>query len=209
MAGKKGKKMKELTNIVELVLAEYQKQNGEDAKLENGNWVAAELNNATVMLQIEDGELNVKITGEKPLKVDYQVSFYQDRREKMTNADKIRLMSDVELAEFLCKVKSDYQWMEHEFPSEEEHSEWEEWLQSEAEAKPEEMITCEAIEIVKDYMTEKELNAFYEDNNDFREYVNDFRRSKEGMTVQQALRYSVVKIVAKEMKEAVDGEEKM
>lgn len=52
---------------------------------------------------------------------------------RMTNADRIRNMSDKELAEFLCKVKSDYQWMEHEFPSEEEHSEWEEWLQSEAE----------------------------------------------------------------------------
>lgn len=52
---------------------------------------------------------------------------------KQTNADMIRNMSDEELAEFLCKVKSDYQWMEHEFPSEEEHSEWEEWLQSEAE----------------------------------------------------------------------------
>ena len=51
----------------------------------------------------------------------------------MTNADRIRAMSDEELAVFLCKVKSDYQWMEHEFPSEEEHSEWEEWLQSEAE----------------------------------------------------------------------------
>ena len=50
-----------------------------------------------------------------------------------TNADRIRNMSDEELAEFLCRVKSDYQWMEHEFPSEEEHSEWEEWLQSEAE----------------------------------------------------------------------------
>ena len=50
-----------------------------------------------------------------------------------TNADMIRNMSDEELAEFLCKVKSDYQWMEHEFPSEEEHGEWEEWLQSEAE----------------------------------------------------------------------------
>lgn len=50
-----------------------------------------------------------------------------------TNADRIRNMSDEELAEFLCKVKSDYQWVEHEFPSEEEHSEWEEWLQSEAE----------------------------------------------------------------------------
>ena len=50
---------------------------------------------------------------------------------KQTNADRIRNMSDEELAEFLCKVKSDYQWME--FPSEEEHGEWEEWLQSEAE----------------------------------------------------------------------------
>lgn len=50
-----------------------------------------------------------------------------------TNADRIRNMSDEELAEFLCKVKSDYQWMEHEFPSEEERGEWEEWLQSESE----------------------------------------------------------------------------
>ena len=52
---------------------------------------------------------------------------------KQTNADRIRNMSDEELAEFLCKVKSDYQWMEHEFPSEEEHGEWEDWLQQEAE----------------------------------------------------------------------------
>ena len=52
---------------------------------------------------------------------------------RQTNAEKIRNMSDEELAQFLCKVKSDYQWMEHEFPSEEEHGEWEDWLQSEAE----------------------------------------------------------------------------
>lgn len=52
---------------------------------------------------------------------------------RQTNTDRIRNMSDEELAEFLCKVKSDYQWMEHEFPSEEEHGEWEEWIQSEAE----------------------------------------------------------------------------
>ena len=50
-----------------------------------------------------------------------------------TNADRIRSMSDEELAEFLCKVKSDYQWVDHEFPSEEECGEWEEWLQSEVE----------------------------------------------------------------------------
>lgn len=56
-----------------------------------------------------------------------------DSEKPKTNADMIRNMSDEELAEFLCKVKSDYQWMEHEFPSEEEHGEWEDWLQSEAE----------------------------------------------------------------------------
>ena len=50
-----------------------------------------------------------------------------------TNADRIRNMSDEELGVFLCKVKSYYQWMEHEFPSEEEHSAWKEWLKLEAE----------------------------------------------------------------------------
>ena len=51
----------------------------------------------------------------------------------ITNADRIRSFSDEELAEFLCKVKSDYQWTDHEFPSEEECGEWVEWLQSEVE----------------------------------------------------------------------------
>ena len=54
--------------------------------------------------------------------------------KKHTNADRIRNMSDEELAEFLCKVKSDYQWADHEFPSEEECGEWVEWLQSEMES---------------------------------------------------------------------------
>ena len=56
-----------------------------------------------------------------------------DKYTRITNADRIRSMSDEELAEFLCKVKSDYQWLEHEFPSEEESGEWEEWLKSEVE----------------------------------------------------------------------------
>lgn len=59
-------------------------------------------------------------------------NMHMDKYEPITNADRIRNMSDEELAQFLCKVKSDYQWMEHEFPSEEEHGEWEEWLRSEA-----------------------------------------------------------------------------
>lgn len=68
---------------------------------------------------------------ELAISVDYLVGTLNVKK-RQTNADRIRNMSDEELAEFLCKVKSDYQWMEHEFPSEEEHGEWEEWLQSEA-----------------------------------------------------------------------------
>ena len=56
-----------------------------------------------------------------------------DKYIRITNADRIRSMSDEELAEFLCKVKSDYQWADHEFPSDEECGEWVEWLQSEVE----------------------------------------------------------------------------
>ena len=58
---------------------------------------------------------------------------YVKREKKKTNADRIRSFSDDELAEFLCEVKSDYQWADHEFPSEEECGEWVEWLQSEVE----------------------------------------------------------------------------
>ena len=58
---------------------------------------------------------------------------YRICEKPKTRADRIRLMSDEELAEFLCKVKSDYQWADHEFPSEEECGEWVEWLQQEVE----------------------------------------------------------------------------
>ena len=57
----------------------------------------------------------------------------KNKRYPRTNADRIRSMSDEELAKFLCKVKSDYQWADHEFPSEEECGELEKWLQSEVE----------------------------------------------------------------------------
>lgn len=52
-----------------------------------------------------------------------------------TNADRIRSMTDEELAAFLCKVKADYQWVDQNFPREDESGEWEIWLQSEVEGE--------------------------------------------------------------------------
>lgn len=57
----------------------------------------------------------------------------------MTNADRIRGMTDEGLADFLCSVKTDYQWINQDYPSEEETGEWIEWLQSEADQKGQEL----------------------------------------------------------------------
>lgn len=56
-----------------------------------------------------------------------------DHYSPMTNADRIRSMTDEELAAFCCKVKADYQWADHEFPDEDACEDWEEWLQAESE----------------------------------------------------------------------------
>lgn len=55
--------------------------------------------------------------------------------KKMTNFEWIKGMNVEELAEFLCKVKSDYQWADHEFPSEDACGDWEEWLESECDTE--------------------------------------------------------------------------
>lgn len=53
--------------------------------------------------------------------------------KQQTNADRIRSMTDEELAVFCCKVKADYQWVDHEYPDEDACEDWEEWLQAESE----------------------------------------------------------------------------
>lgn len=51
---------------------------------------------------------------------------------KQTNADRIRSMTDEELAGFLKEVKEDYQWANPDYPDCEDCGEWLNWLQSEA-----------------------------------------------------------------------------
>ena len=55
------------------------------------------------------------------------------QRKKQTNADRIHSMNIEELAEFLKNVKADYQWVNPDYPSEDDSVAWVEWLQSEVE----------------------------------------------------------------------------
>lgn len=58
---------------------------------------------------------------------------YRGEEPKQTNADRIRSMTDEELATFCCKVKADYQWADHKYPDEDVCEDWEEWLRAESE----------------------------------------------------------------------------
>lgn len=60
-------------------------------------------------------------------------AFLRDSKKPQTNADRIRRMTVGDLAEFLCSVKADYQWVNQKYPSEEELCDWVEWLLAESE----------------------------------------------------------------------------
>ena len=57
----------------------------------------------------------------------------QEKEKPQTNADRIRSMTDDELAEFLKEVKEDYQWANPDYPDCDYCGEWLEWLKSESE----------------------------------------------------------------------------
>ena len=57
----------------------------------------------------------------------------QEKEKPQTNADRIRNMTDEELAEFLKEVKEDYQWANPDYPDCDDCGEWLEWLKSESE----------------------------------------------------------------------------
>lgn len=81
-----------------------------------------------------------QVTGEyeilawMPLPEPYRVGAEIAHTEKpRTNADRIRSMTDEELAGLLKEVKEDYQWANPDYPDCEDCGEWLKWLQSEAE----------------------------------------------------------------------------
>lgn len=60
---------------------------------------------------------------------------FVNESKAQTNADRIRSMTDEELAGFLKEVKEDYQWANPDYPDCEDYGEWLEWLQSEVESE--------------------------------------------------------------------------
>lgn len=55
----------------------YGKTYGENAQYEDGETQVFEMNDCTVILAVENGEIKLKVLGTKPIKVDYDCKFFK------------------------------------------------------------------------------------------------------------------------------------
>lgn len=67
----------QLEEAVGRAFDEFKKEYGEDAKLENGDEFVTVLNNAVLIISLEDGTLKTKFIGGAPFKVDMTLKIYE------------------------------------------------------------------------------------------------------------------------------------
>ena len=68
--------MDELNNIIELAAKKYLEKYGEDAKMKEGEEQVFLLENGTLVLSVDHGELKVKLIGGDPIKLDVGFSIF-------------------------------------------------------------------------------------------------------------------------------------
>lgn len=65
--------MDKINKAIGLAMAEFKKDNGEDAKLEDGDEFATVMNDGILIIGLEDHELKVKFLLGEPYKVDFDL----------------------------------------------------------------------------------------------------------------------------------------
>lgn len=68
--------MDELNNIIELAAKKYIEKYGEGAKMEEGDEQVFLLENGTLVLSIDNGDIKVKLIGGDPIKLDVGCSLF-------------------------------------------------------------------------------------------------------------------------------------
>ena len=74
--------LKQLEEAVRRAFDEFRKEFGEDAKLENGDEFVTVLNNAVLIISLEDGKLETKFIGGAPFKVDMTLDIFEGSDEE-------------------------------------------------------------------------------------------------------------------------------
>lgn len=68
----------ELGNAFALTMAEFKEEYGEDAKLKDGDEFVTVFNNCTMIIGLENSELQLKLVGGKAYHVDCSVSIFEE-----------------------------------------------------------------------------------------------------------------------------------
>lgn len=69
--------LKQLDDAVKAAFAEFKKEFGEDARLEDGDEFVTVFNNAALIVGLEDNTLYTKFVGGKPYRVDMTLAIYE------------------------------------------------------------------------------------------------------------------------------------
>lgn len=69
--------MEEINKAIGLVMKEYKKEYGEDAKIENDEEIVGVLNDGVIIISLTDGNLKVDIKLGKPYRVDFNLDLLE------------------------------------------------------------------------------------------------------------------------------------
>ena len=70
--------MNEIEKAIELAIAEYKKEQGEDAKLEDGESFVTIFNNCVLIIGLDGTTMRTEFIGGKPFKVDMTLKIYKN-----------------------------------------------------------------------------------------------------------------------------------
>lgn len=73
--------MEDLSLAIELAIKAFKEKFGENAKLEDGDEIVFELNNCVLIISLNDGKLEERFIGGKPLRVDHTLKIYESEDE--------------------------------------------------------------------------------------------------------------------------------
>lgn len=73
--------MEDIQKAVELAFVAFKERYGADAKIEEGDQIVFVLNNCTLIISLNDGNLKEEFIGGKPLQVDHTLKIYESEDE--------------------------------------------------------------------------------------------------------------------------------
>ena len=71
-----------MSDLMEKIFEKFREKYGPDAKLEDGETQLFELQDCTVILTLNDGELGVNVTADEPIKCDFASGLFVTETEE-------------------------------------------------------------------------------------------------------------------------------